>query len=163
MLSMCPKGFCCIMFSFLFSSRNSFICFLISSFTPSSFRNELFNLHESVYCQRGFYFCQILGWKWLLASMSHLTNSFDYRFTLRQCLSLKLRCVSYKQQIDGFFFSGLCLCLFIRELRPFLFKVITEMCVNCGCFSVFICFQWCFMLCISFYNSPVLLSLLASA
>ena len=53
---------------------------------------------------------------------------FSQPFTLRQCLSLRLRCVSYMHKKDGFcfFIQSVSLCLFIDELSPFTLRVIND-------------------------------------
>ena len=66
---------------------------------------------------------KIQGWWLLLASWFHLIGTF----LLEWYQFLKLRCISCRQQADGFLF--LSLCFLIRELRPFIFKVIIAMCV----------------------------------
>ena len=55
-------------------------------------------------------------------------NFFSQPFTLRQCLSLRLRCVSCMQQKDGFCFhiQSVSLCLFIGELSPFILRDIND-------------------------------------
>lgn len=54
-----------------------------------------------------------------------------YPFTLRQCLSLKLKCVSCRQRIGRFcfLFHSVSLSLLIRKLRSLIFKDISEVCV----------------------------------
>jgi hypothetical protein len=51
-------------------------------------------------------------------------------FPLRQCLSVKLRCVACRQHTDGFHFliHAADLCLLIGELRALIFKGFDEVC-----------------------------------
>ena len=68
-----------------------------------------------------------------IATPACFLGSFDWYifsqpFTLRQCLSLRLRCVSYMQKKDGFCFciQSVILCLFIGELSPFISRDIND-------------------------------------
>lgn len=78
----------------------------------------------------GFRFNSILpdSWKAMPAyyMVSFDWNAFIHSFTLRWCLSLKLRCVC-RQEI--LFLDLFQLCLLIGESRPLIFKVINEMCM----------------------------------
>ena len=55
-------------------------------------------------------------------------KNFSQHFTLRRCLSLRLRCISCMQQKDGFCFCIQCvsLCLFKGELRLFILRDISN-------------------------------------
>lgn len=52
-------------------------------------------------------------------------NTLIYPFTLKLCLSLKKRCFSCTQQIDGFLILSARLYLWVGELRSLVFTVIT--------------------------------------
>lgn len=58
-------------------------------------------------------------------------DNFVHHFILRQCLSVKLRCVPCRQQINYlcFFIYLTTLCLLTGKLRPLIFKDILEICV----------------------------------
>src|SRR3712207_3908165 len=63
------------------------------------------------------FFCSLLAWSIVL-----------HPFTLSLCLSLGLRCVSWRQHIVGScsFIHPATLCLLIGEFNPFTFRVIIE-------------------------------------
>lgn len=70
-------------------------------------------------------------------------NNFIQPFTLRQFIFLKLRYVSCRQRIGGVYFLIHSVSLCLGELRPLMFKVITEICVNSShCGVEFLC---CFL------------------
>ena len=67
------------------------------------------------------------------AALASFLGPFDWKifsqpFTLRRCLSLRLRCISFLQQKDGFCFhiKSVSLCLFIGELSPFILRDIND-------------------------------------
>ena len=68
-----------------------------------------------------------------VATTACLLDPFDWKkifLTLYSewCLFLRLRCVSYMQQKDGFYFRirSVSLCLFISELSPFILRDIND-------------------------------------
>ena len=69
----------------------------------------------------------------LTIRLAYFLGSFNWKIfsqpcTLRQCLSLRLRCVSCMQQKDDFCFciQSVSLCLFIGELSPFILRDIND-------------------------------------
>ena len=77
---------------------------------------------------------------------------FSQPFTLRECLSLRWRCVSCMQQKDGscFHIHSVSVCLFIGELSPLILRNINDQwLINLVIFLVVVCvFCWCEVICI---------------